>query len=99
MEKKWDEGLWPQCPPLQGKGTQVKPAFLHGWETPRWTVAALSCQGNGQTGPHPGSKGQAGRLKQADKGRTIPDLKNDRNYLPRGGSSGPLQSVMLRSQA
>lgn len=50
----------------------------------RWTVAARSpAQGNSQTGPRPGSERRwAGQLKQADKDRTIPDLKNARNYLP-----------------
>lgn len=40
--------------------------------------------GHHQTGPHPGSKCQVGQLKKADKGRTIPDLKNAWKYLPEG---------------
>lgn len=45
--------------------------------------------GHHQTGPHPGSKCQAGQLKQADKGRTIPDLKNAWKYLPEGLALSP----------
>ena len=45
--------------------------------------------GNHQTRPHPGSKCQAGQLKQADKGRTIPDLKNAWKYLPEGAALSP----------
>lgn len=55
-----------------------------------------AAQGNRRTGPHPRNKCRAGQLKQADKGRTIPDLKNARNYLPRGGSSGPLWEGQCR---
>ena len=45
--------------------------------------------GHHQTGPHPGSKCPAGQLKQADKGRTIPDLKNAWKYLPEGLALSP----------
>lgn len=41
-------------------------------------------------GPHPGIECQPGQLKQADKGRAVPELKNSQNYLPSGSCSWPL---------
>lgn len=74
---------------LGGPGRRA-PEALGGAElsrlAPRRTVAASPARTQ-PAGPHPARR--AGQLRPADKGRTILDLKNARNYLPRGGSSGP----------
>ena len=90
-KKRWGKVLWPQPPPPWG-GRCPGEACLSPWlgDTRAGQWQPSPTQGNRRTGPYPGSKCRADQLKQADKGRTIPDLKNAQNDLPRGGSSGLL---------
>lgn len=61
----------------------AKPAFLLRGETSRLDSGSpLLPRETARQGPTLSVSVGAGQLKQADKGRTILDLKNARNYLP-----------------
>lgn len=60
----------------------VKSAFLLRGETSRLDSGSLLPRETARQGPTLSASVGAGQLKQADKGRTILDLKNARNYLP-----------------